>query len=341
MQLMTVTGPIAPEEMGITLPHEHVLIDMNWEGLWPDVSNYPDLVWQSVSLANLGAIRRNYMAVRDNAVQHDIGEMSEELAHFKALGGSTVCDVTTYGLNPSPVGLREISRRSGVHIVAGTGLYLEESLPPEVREMSVEDIHRWLVRDLTQGFSGTDIRAGLIGEVALHCPIKPIEERSLRAAARAQKDTGAVISVHGISPRAVEILREEGADLNRVVADHCDSPDPMERCRPMLDEGIYIEFDCFGYESYCDNGAYDTDEPWYFPRDTDRIKGVKALINHGYVRQILLSHDICAKMQLRRYGGWGYAHILEHIRPMMERIGITEEQFRTMTVDNPACLFPF
>lgn len=341
MELMTVTGPISPEEMGITLPHEHVLIDMDWEGLWPDVSNYPDLVWQPVDVANLGAIRRNYMAVRDNAVQDDLEEMSEELAHFKAMGGSTVCEVTTWGLKPDPVGLCEISNRSGIHIVAGTGLYLEESLSPEIRQMSVEDIHQWLVRDLTRGFLDTDIRAGLIGEVALHCPVRPIEERSLRAAARAQIDTGAVISVHGISPQAIKMLKEEGADLHRVVADHCDNPDPMARCEPMLDEGIYVEFDCFGYESYCDNGAYDADEPWYFPRDTDRVKGVKTLIDHGYVNQLLLSHDICAKMQLRRYGGWGYAHILEHIRPMMEWIGLTEKQFYTMTVENPARLFPF
>ena len=72
MHVMTVTGPISPDEMGITLPHEHLLLDMNWPGLWPDVSDRPDLVWEPFNITNLGAIRRNYMVVRDNAILDDI-----------------------------------------------------------------------------------------------------------------------------------------------------------------------------------------------------------------------------------------------------------------------------
>jgi phosphotriesterase-related protein len=344
VHVMTVTGPIAPDKMGVTLPHEHLLLDMDWPGLWPDVSHRPDLVPQRVDITNLGEIRRNYMAVRDNAVLADIAEMSEEVGHFRAAGGGTIAEMTTHGLKPDPSGLREISRRSGVHIIAGTGFYTEETLSPELAALSVEQMRALMVRDLTEGFPlkdfvETDVRAGVIGEIALNRPIKPAEERALRAAARAHRDTGAAVCVHGISPEAIAILQAEGADLTRVVACHQDGA-TLQRAKPMADLGIYIEFDCFGHEFYCDNGAYDADWPWYFSTDAQRVQALVSLVQAGYTDRLLLSHDICVKMQLRRYGLNGYAHVLENVAPMVRHFGVTEAQVRTMMVDNPARLFP-
>lgn len=340
MQVMTVTGPISADEMGITLPHEHLLLDMNWPGLWPDVSHRPDLVWELVSITNLGEIRRNYMAVRDNAILDDPLEMSEEVGHFRALGGGAIAEMTTLGLRPDPAGLREISLCTGVRIIAGTGFYTEETLTPAQAALDVEAMHALMVRDLTEGFPGTDVKAGVIGEIALSHPMKPAEERALRAAARAHKDTGAALCVHGISPEAVQILQEEGADLSRVVACHQDGTTP-ERAKPMADLGIYIEFDCFGHEFYCDNGAYDSDSPWYFSSDAARVADLTRMVEAGYTDRLLLSHDICVKMQLRRYGSCGYAHLLENIVPMLLHAGVTQAQIDAMTVRNPARLFPF
>lgn len=339
MQVMTVTGPISPEEMGITLPHEHLLLDMNWPGLWPDVSDRPDTVWEPVSITNLGALRRNYMAVRDNAILDDVVEMSAEVTCFREAGGSTIAEMTTLGLAPDPTGLREVSERTGVYIIAGTGVYTEETLSAEQAAMSVGDMRAMMVRDLTEGFPGTDVRAGVIGEIALNRPIKPAEERALRAAARAHRETGAAICVHGISPEAVQILQAERADLSRVVACHQDGTTP-ENAKSMLDLGIYIEFDCFGHEFYCDNGAYDSDWPWHFSSDTERVAGLARMVEVGYADRLLLSQDICVKMQLRRYGAYGYAHVLENIAPMLLRAGVTQDQIHTMTVQNPARLFP-
>jgi phosphotriesterase-related protein len=336
----TVTGPISADEMGITLAHEHLLLDMDWPGLWPDVSHRPDLVWEPVSITNLGEIRRNYMAARDNALLNNVAEMSEEVGYFRAAGGGTIAEMTTLGLAPNPAGLREISQRSGVHIIAGTGFYTEETLSPAQAALDVEAMRALMVRDLTEGFPGTGVKAGVIGEIALNQPMKPAEERALRAAARAHKDTGAALCVHGISPEAVGILQAEGADLTRVVACHQDGTTP-ERVRPMADLGIYIEFDCFGHEFYCDNGAYDTDSPWHFPSDATRVVGLIRMIEAGYTERLLLSHDICVKMQLRRYGSCGYAHVLENIVPMLRHAGITQAQIDMMTVHNPARLFPF
>ena len=65
------------------------------------------------------------------------------------------------------------------------------------------------------------------------------------------------------------------------------------------------------------------------------------MVEAGYVDRLLLSQDVCVKMQLRRYGAYGYAHILENIVPMLHQAGITQAQIATMTVDNPARLFPY
>ena len=340
MQVMTVTGPVGPDQLGVTLPHEHLLLDMDWPGLWPDVSGQPALLWQPLDITNLGAVRRNYMAVRDNAVLDDVCEMAEEVAAFKRLGGGTIAEMTTIGLRGNPAGLKEISELTGVHIIAGTGFYLEETLGPEMLALDVAGMQAVIMRDVIQGFPGTDVKAGVIGEVALNYPIKPAEERHLRAASRAQKETGLAMTVHGCSQEAIAIMKEEGVDLTRVVACHQDGTTP-ERAKPMLDEGLYIEFDCFGHEGYCDNGAYDSPWPWHFGNDTERAVGVAALVDAGYVSQVLLSHDICVKMQLRRYGLAGYAHLLENIRPMLLGLGVTAEQFDTMTVENPARLFAY
>jgi phosphotriesterase-related protein len=337
---MTVNGPIPPEAMGVTLPHEHLLLDMDWPGLWPDVSHRPDLVWQPVSITNLGEIRRNYMAVRDNAILGDISEMSEEVAAYRALGGGSIAEMTTLGLRPDPAGLREISRRSGVHIIAGTGFYTEETLPPEVVELSVPEMRAVMIRDLTEGFPGTGVVAGVIGEIALNHPIKPAEERALRAAAQAHLETGVALCVHGFGTEAIRILQEEGADLSRVVACHHDGAS-LERARPIADLGVFIEFDCFGHEFYCDNGAYDSDQPWSFSSDAQRVAALVRLIEAGLADRLLLSHDICVKMQLRRYGACGYAHVLENIVPMLIHRGIPQAQVNQMLIYNPRELFPF
>jgi phosphotriesterase-related protein len=341
VQVMTVEGPVSAEGLGVVLTHEHLLLDMDWPGLWPDVSDRPDLVSQPVSMENLGAIRRNYMAVRDNARLDDVEVIAREVEFFKAAGGGAIVEQTPLGLGRRPELLPDLARRSGVRIIAATGIYLESALPPDARGLGIVELQRLLIRDLIDGFPGTDVRAGHIGEIALSSPLRPSEERALRAAARAQKESGASISVHiGMDPplieQAIAILVDEAADLERVAFDHVDSPASVDAYRPLLDRGIYASFDTFGHEFYCDNGAYDGPWPWYFPRDTERLAGALSIIEAGYGRQLLLSHDVCVKMQLRTYGGWGYGHVIEHVAPMLRRAGVSDATIATILVANPA-----
>ena len=341
MYAITVEGPIPIDSLGMTLTHEHLFLDSAWPGLWPDVSGTPEHIWEPVTIENLGALRRNYMSVRDNVRIDDLELIVRELAYFKAAGGKTIVEQTPEGMGGRPDLLPELSRITGINIIKGTALYLEETLPPQLISMTTDDIQALFIRNITEGFAGTDVKAGHIGEVALSSPMRPTEERALRASARAQKETGMSVSVHiGLDPEliatAISVLEEENASFSRYKFDHVDSAGPVEAYLPMLDRGINLSFDTFGYEYYADNGAYDASSPWYFPRDSERVLGVKALVDRGFTGQIVLSHDVGIKMQLRSYGGYGYAHIFEHIRPMLEHVGVGPEKFRVMVEDNPA-----
>lgn len=342
MKIMTVTGPVDVEELGIILPHEHVVMAFDWPGLWPDVSHRPDLVWEKVSIENLGELRRNYCAIRDNAVLDNVNEMSNEVELYKKAGGGTIMEMSSYGLYGDPVKLREISERTGVYIIAGTALYLDQTFSEETRNMSVEDMVRLMMRDLTEGFPGTDIKAGMIGEVGISTPMTPAEERSLRAAARVQRITGLPMNIHiGYNAetyrKMFRIFREEGTDLKKVAFAHCDG-NSLEVDRELAEMGIYFEADCFGNEFYVDNGAYDSDSPWYFSSDGERLDSIADIFKNGLEHKLLLSQDVCSKMQTVRYGGYGYAHILENIVPMLEYRGISRDRVLKVMRENTARL---
>ena len=171
------------------------------------------------------------------------------------------------------------------------------------------------------------MRAGIIGEIGFQSAT-PAEEKSLRGAGMAQRETGAALNVHvpfgiglqDICYRAADILAEAGADLSRVIFSHQDlsSRDPEYEDR-MLARGITLEADCFGIEMTTE--AYGG---WDFPSDRERIDGVAALVARGWADQVLISTDVCMKFQLRAYGGDGFGHILDTIVPRMRRAGIPD-----------------
>src|SRR6185295_12280238 len=99
-------------------------------------------------------------------------------------------DVTTIGLGPDPEALRDIARATGLSIIAGAGYYREKCLPADVLDKSIEELADELERWVVEGMYGTDVRAGILGELGTMSPIRPFEERQLQAAARIQRRTG-------------------------------------------------------------------------------------------------------------------------------------------------------
>lgn len=339
MAIMTVTGIVDKDSLGIILPHEHVYIDIrNQFCEFSDISR-KTLSEQKVGIQNLDKLSRNPYALKDNLVLNDEETAEKELIEFKKAGGDAIVDATSKGIGRDPILLKRISRHLGISIIAGCGYYTADTHPADMNDKTIEEIAEEINTELTAGINGTGIKAGVIGEIGISKEIHPNEAKVLIASARAQAETGVGILVHtypwGVNgTEAVGILTENGALPGKVCICHIDVDIKMAYIEAILKTGVFVEFDNFGKEYYIDkrNRGF---AGRLFARDTERVKAIKELIDLGFTDRIMVSCDICLKTLLHTYGGWGYDHILTNIVPMMQEAGITDDQINTIINKNP------
>ena len=302
--VQTVLGPIPPESLGFTLPHEHTQI-----ALWHIPSRWD--YWQ---------------LTRDEPV------ILAELARFKALGGNGLVDVTPAGMQRDPEWLRGLAEASGLHIVMGAGWYRHAYFPAEalIERRSVEDLADELVREATDGVGESGIRPGIIGEIGTDKPwVAPSEERVHRAAARASRRTGLAITTHAVLSAVglaqLTIFEEEGADPARVIVGHADSYPNLDHYLEIVRRGASLEFDFLGMRF----NAVEL-------HGEDRVvELLLELLSRGYADRVLLSQDVCHDLQLKRYDGNGYVYLQEMFLPRLRAAGVSEADIETMTVSNP------
>ena len=134
----TVLGPIPVEAMGVTLMHEHIVLDTSSWWKRPCCASDIGFAERPLDISMIGDLRMNPFLNRDNCGLLDVKVAIEELAHFVEYGGRTVVDPTNVGIGRDPSALQRISRRTGLNIVMGAGFYLEPSHPGYVRDMSVD-----------------------------------------------------------------------------------------------------------------------------------------------------------------------------------------------------------
>ena len=330
-QIQTVLGAIAPDALGAVLMHEHLLCDLRPPA--ERASAEPEI---EITLENAFEVTYRPGEHRGNHRLGDVAVATREAAWFKAAGGGTIVEVTTGGLSPDPDGLARIARDSGVNIVLGAGFYTEPYLDPATTGRSVEALAETIVEQLMRGAWGTGVRCGIIGEIGCSWPLTPFERRSLRAAATAQRRTGAAITIHpGRHPQAPHEILDEltgaGADLSRVVIGHMDRTyvDDGEVVA-LARRGCVVEFDFFGIE---------TSNYWMgvadLPTDWMRIRAIRRLFDAGLQDRVVGSHDICTRSRLRSFGGHGYAHLLRNVVPLMRDRGFGEAEIRTLVEDTP------
>lgn len=342
----TVLGAIEGRDLGVTLPHEHLVFDGEAIFTEPSAATDRGLAHMPVSWENLSWLRYHPYENLDNVQLLDEQEAIDEAMLFKKASGSTIVDLTITGIGRDPRALARISRSTGLNIIMGAGYYVRPSLKPEMSSMTEEEITGEIVRDITIGVGDSGIRAGIIGEIGCSWPLHDDERKVIRAAARAQQRTGASINMHpGRNREApfeiIEILRDAGADVGRVVISHIDARirDHGERCR-LARTGCYLEYDLWGWEGHFPS-YWTADDFLDLPNDTQRIYEMLQLIDEGYLNQLLISHDMCIKSRRVRYGGWGYSHISNYAVPMMLKRGMTPEQIHTIMVENPRRLLTF
>jgi phosphotriesterase-related protein len=342
-RVQTVLGAIGPEAMGVTLPHEHLLIDFKVMFSEPAAASDKARAAEPVSLANLGWVRQHFNANLDNLRLTDERVAIDEIRLFKDAGGATVIDPTPPSLARDPLALARIARATGLHVVMGSGYYVAASHPADMDERSVDDLAREMIADVTTGPGDTGVRAGLLGEIGTTYPWTPNEQKVLRAAVIAQRETGAPLMIHpGRHPampmELAQFVRAEGGDVARTIMCHIDRT--IADVRAVIElarTGIWLEYDLFGLE----NSYYPYNPSFDMPNDGGRMAHVLALIEGGFGDRLLLSHDIAYKTSLVKYGGYGYHHLLVNVVPRLRRKGIDDAGLRQLLVDNPKHAFAF
>ena len=301
--VQTVLGPIEPDALGFTLPHEHTQIAL-WhiEGRWD--------YWQ---------------LTRDEPV------ILDELARFREAGGRSLVDLTLPGVGRDPAWLRRVAEASGVHLVMGCGWYRTAYYPPEARidHRSVDDLADELVAEIEGGVGETGMKPGIIGEIGTDKPwVSPAEERVHRAVARASRQSGLAITTHAVLSDVglaqLRIFEEEGADPGRVVIGHADSYPVLEHYLAIIERGANLEFDFLGM-------------PWERERlgEARVVELVCELLGRGHGDRLFLSQDVCNDSQLKAFAGNGYTYLAETFLPRLRAAGVSDAEIETMTVANP------
>jgi phosphotriesterase-related protein len=303
----TATGAIDAGDLGRVLMHEHVFV------ISPEIqANYPD-EWGS----------------EDERVADAVTRLSE----LKQAGIDTIVDPTAIGLGRYIPRIQRIAEQIDLRIVCATGLYTFNELPMYYRRRDTDAMVAHFVRDIAEGFADTGVKAGIIKCATDKPGLTEDVERTLRACARAHRETGCPITTHtnAETERGVDqqrIFAEEGVDLSRVVIGHCGDTDDFDYLLRLLDAGSMLGMDRFGIDGYLTTER--------------RVAVVAELCERGYVEQLVLSHDascyidwIAGEVPLGAMPNWHYLHISEDVIPALLQQGVTEAQIDVMLVDNP------
>ena len=336
--VMTVTGPVSADDLGIVLVHEHIFLDMRQSYR----EHHPDAQYGPPEIHMLGEWRRDYSKFPDFMVLDEVELAVSEISGFAEHGGKTIVDATPIGARPPsrqiyPAGLRTVSVEAGVNVIAGCGFYIQASHPEYVRTSSSGMLAERILSEIEDGIDGTGIRPGVIGEIGLSQPVEEDEWKALDAACEAQKQTGLPIYIHPyfgargrIAPDAAKFVLRKGVDPRKINMCHMDGYMNLDYQRRVADLGVFISFDNFGLENY-----YDSIDFSYNSHDSQRHEHLLKLLDLGYRDQILVSQDTCYKTQLTRYGGYGYAHILRNIVPALGHAGVDDTTLGCILVKNP------
>lgn len=334
--IQTVQGKIDSKDLGITLMHEHLYIDRSH--LWEE-PNGPKKHFanQPVTMDILGRLRLDPYGNKDNGLMIDEEIAVKETSEFFLAGGHSIVDVTPVGLGRDPEALARLSKRTGLNIIMGCGFYLENSMPDFMRDWSIEEIEDHILKDLEVGVDGTDIKAGIIGEIGISPNMTALEVKVLRAAARAQKKTGHVLTIHlpgweRYGHDVLDIVEQEGGTVHKTILDHMNpSMDDLEYQTSLAKRGAFLEYDMIGIDFLFPEGQS--------PSDEDNARAITRLLEKGYGDSLLLSHDVFLKICLKTFGGWGYSHILENFVPRLKRMGVSQEEIMMILRDNPRRVF--
>ncbi len=302
--VMTVNGPIPPDRMGITLPHEHVLVDfIGAEAVSPERYDRAEV---------FGVVRPYLEQVRSRGLQ-------------------TLVEATPAYLGRDPLLLRQLAEATGLHLLVSTGYYgarEDQHLPPHAFIDSVDALAARWIGEWEDGIADTGIRPGFIKIGVDPGPLSDVDRRLIRAAARAHRQTGLTIAAHtGPAAGAFEqlaVLDEEGVDPSAWIWVHAQSePDSTAHVRAAR-RGAWISLDGLAPEGVA--------------QYVGRLAYMKA---EGLLHRVLVAHD-AGWYQVGEPGGGAfrpYTTLFEALLPALREAGFTDDEIHQLIVTNPAEAF--
>lgn len=312
-KINTVLGPIEPKDMGFTLMHEHLMIGAS--GLY---RSYPDLYGPNCE-----------------------EKVIESLKKAKKDGVDTIIDATTFDLGRDTRLLTLASEQSGVNIINVTGWWLD--VPRFLKGVSANQMAEEFIRDIEEGFRGTEIKAGILKCAADADGVTKDLEVMARAVSRAHVHTGLPIMVHSyptgqVARRQIEIFREEGVDLSKVKIDHSNDTTDIEYLTWILDQGCYLGLDRY---------------PGDLVSPHMRTLTLKKLIDAGHKNRLCISHDcVCLfpfkenpdgtmpkEHECTKYNPDQLLYMKRKVIPSLLEMGVGEDIIEILFVDNPQHFF--
>lgn len=295
--LHTTLGPKRADELGMILPHEHIFVDLRT----PDQPGYAEA--EAADVVRL---------------------MAPEVEAAKARGVTAIVECSTGGVGRRADMDLAVSLATGMPIVVPTGNYREPWIPAWVATATEAELEAFMVREMTEGMDGTDLLAAWIKISAGDDGITVLEERILRAAARAAQRTGAIIGSHTIRGRVVmeqlDIIEAEGYRANRFISIHTQAEPDFGLNLAVAARGAWIEYDNIGNTE-----------------DGPMADMIIKVLGAGYGTQLLLSHDRGWYDPAQAGGGVPkpFTHLSDVMLPMLRQRGVDDATVRQLTVTNP------
>jgi 5-phospho-D-xylono-1,4-lactonase len=309
----TVLGDISPQQMGLTYSHEHVVIEESF----PTMAN-------------------------KDFILNDVEKISEELKSFYTNGGRTLVDTMPANCGRNVLKLAEVSKQSGVHIIAPTGIHLQKYYPPNHWQFHLpeDQLTELLVKDITEGIDEFDYgcpvvkrtahKAGLIKLATGENSFTEQEKKIFRCVVAAHKITGAPILTHTSNGKQaveqVELFLKLGADIKHIVLSHVDRNKDLSYHKTLMQTGVYVEYDShFRWKNEDNNWTYTLLEK----------------LLPDYAGQITVGMDMARNIYWQSYGGApGLNYLLTTFKEQMNKRGLSaylEKIFFT----NPQQLYSF
>ena len=300
----TVLGDVEPSTLGITLVHEHLVVD------WGELTGKPKLTFDYDQTAEL---------------------IAERLRAAATDGVGAIGECTPIGTGRYADLMVDVARRSGVAIVAATGFFHEGWTPlhPIAKALDADALADVYIRELTEGMGATTVRAGLIKCATGEGSIGPQEEKMLRATARAHRATNAPIVAHitdSLEAEQLDIFESEGVDPARVCISHVGGGERwQERLLGALRRGANVSVDMISYD---------------FAPDEQRIDVARVALDAGYLRQVMLAHDALVVQSgpetLFGIGPSDFGYIPRVFMPKLRAAtGIGDDDVRVIMEENP------